>query len=61
MARYKDYLLEREERGEEAFVEYDTCGVDDYDLTDDANALASVGWGTDEDYFGGDNACDWEF
>jgi len=25
-----------------------------YDLSDDAEALASAGWGTDEDYFFGD-------
>lgn len=61
MSKYNDYLIEREENGDEdAFVDYDTRGVDDYDDTDDANALASAGWGTDEDYFG-DHAQEWEF
>jgi hypothetical protein len=30
-----------------------------HDLSDDGDALASAGWGTDEDYGGGNDAGDW--
>ncbi len=35
----------------------ETVGPDD--LSDDAEALASVGWGTDEDYGGYDGGDEW--
>ncbi len=59
MSRYNDYLIEREERGDEdAFIEYDTNGCDDYDPSDDPNAVALAA-GTDHDCYG-DNAAEWE-
>ena len=46
MSKFKDYLIECEESGQEdAFVDYDDSMDGDH-----ASALASAGWGTDEDY-----------
>lgn len=45
--KYKDYFIEDINDPEEDYDEYD----DSYD-GDAASALASVGWGTDEDYVG---------
>ena len=46
-----DYRQQGEERGND-FEDHVDGGR--YDLSDDAEALASAGWGTDEDYFFGD-------
>lgn len=45
--KYKDYFIEDINDPEEDYDEYD-----DSDDGDAVSALASVGWGTDEDYVG---------
>lgn len=48
MSKYKDYLIENDP---DAFVNDEWSGEYDDSMDGDAeSALASAGWGTDEDY-----------